>query len=1360
VLRCRAVLLSVLTTAFVAFAGRSKAAELPPAIVVKDHGNISRDRFPVTGGIPFPQGALQEEQLPRLALASVDGKEVPVQYAVTCRWPDGSVKWLLLDFQSSQASGQAASFHLKPLSADRMMLEPMVRQTADGVRVMTGGIEAAFEGDKVLIRTLRDGKRQTVVDGKLLSVIGVVERAGGATKGYALNLSRPTVELNGPMRAVLKFQGWHTSEDGDKFSPSVIRMSFYRDSTMFKVDHHFIFTKNPDTHMISRIALDMPLLPEVTEARFNPGKESLNLPIAGNPVGVYQANDVKITYPPETLFVPRFQVLGGAARNRANQGDRYRGAMVLSGPQASLGVFLKDMWQLAPKALTYDPQSRTLSVGVWPGEHAGNMDLMRVEVSRPEHFREYMKQEAREYNRWKGYCPCNLTQSAMGVGKTHEIVFDFAAEDPQRLAAEHAQPFTPFISPEWNVRSGAMGSMLLPGTYLKDLEAVIPKLADALLEEIEKRGWYGMFNYGDVQYVYRADKKRWMNYNPKYGWFNSGHVGGGGGMLQAFWYLYLRTGDPRYYRFAEARGRHKMDVDVVEWHENEGVIGSMVRHSGWDHWAGNHSTAGVHMFISGFPECYWITGYQRAHDISMLLGKLKASRFERGYGRQTDAAFHTTAQMWELTRGEEYYRRCLEYVDWYHQTVIEAPPDERVYSQNYGTRQTAVNYFYHVCPDEKVKAKLRRVFLADFGFYNGKGVAGRWPREAYGLACEMAPVNKHKRVLEEMLFKFREMLKEPLEMGHPMLVNMNSISYMNTIPYVLEQARRVNAEPRHQDLSELERDAISNRPAQEGHFRFFSLGAIANQDPYALDIAEMNYREPTPEVPDKPSVLKFDFGNPMKVAKGYIGVSVSDIYPTTAQNARIDKNLARVSFGVRRLYNGIPFQLPARDPETGNAALRLQNKKRYEIPLPRQGLRKIHILGHVSLDMSADGAGARYRLVPEKGQTRIFELEADRDYDYLFLKLSAVDKALWTRFIGGTRFETIHLNTYTIDTGGKPYGKLVIEDLGRQHDLLIAAITFEMAGEPEPTPVVWQKDFRVKTPSGNFEYRQGEFGKANREFSEAPRFNAHGMWSRARHEETIAAPDGTYELQIVADGMGGPSFKEEGENRYAFTGGYLNVLADGVCVVRQLQQTLGMTEVISVPMRVTGGHVNMTLEPVGDWNPARLAVYQVTELRLVKPSPGIEDLWREGRVKESAVAYGIYKLSRWDPNDLDYTGPKYRRWRGYLDGVDAGDLAAIDGVGSARMQLVFHVDVPDGGYRVRLQLSGMRGAKGRYYVEAEGKKVLENLTFKPSPTWHEFQTDVADGQLTFALRIYRDAMVKGWSWLIRSAIVERVSDTR
>ncbi len=69
-----------------------------PVRFVRHSGSDPSDRLqvaePVRFGVPFPRGALQS---PTATLISPEQEEVAAQARVTARWPDGSVRWTLVD---------------------------------------------------------------------------------------------------------------------------------------------------------------------------------------------------------------------------------------------------------------------------------------------------------------------------------------------------------------------------------------------------------------------------------------------------------------------------------------------------------------------------------------------------------------------------------------------------------------------------------------------------------------------------------------------------------------------------------------------------------------------------------------------------------------------------------------------------------------------------------------------------------------------------------------------------------------------------------------------------------------------------------------------------------------------------------------------------------------------------------------------------------------------------------------------------------------------------------------------------------------------------------------------------------------
>ena len=69
----------------------------PIPITVRAEDDVARHRWPLTVSVPFARGLLQRGQ----AVKVVDehGGAAPVQARPLVTWPDGSVRWLLLDTQ-------------------------------------------------------------------------------------------------------------------------------------------------------------------------------------------------------------------------------------------------------------------------------------------------------------------------------------------------------------------------------------------------------------------------------------------------------------------------------------------------------------------------------------------------------------------------------------------------------------------------------------------------------------------------------------------------------------------------------------------------------------------------------------------------------------------------------------------------------------------------------------------------------------------------------------------------------------------------------------------------------------------------------------------------------------------------------------------------------------------------------------------------------------------------------------------------------------------------------------------------------------------------------------------------------------
>ena len=71
-----------------------------------DGAHLTRTAEPISMGLPFPRSVCVDPQ--SLALVDAAGALCPLQVRVLDRWPDGSMRWALLDFQAD-AGGREPS---------------------------------------------------------------------------------------------------------------------------------------------------------------------------------------------------------------------------------------------------------------------------------------------------------------------------------------------------------------------------------------------------------------------------------------------------------------------------------------------------------------------------------------------------------------------------------------------------------------------------------------------------------------------------------------------------------------------------------------------------------------------------------------------------------------------------------------------------------------------------------------------------------------------------------------------------------------------------------------------------------------------------------------------------------------------------------------------------------------------------------------------------------------------------------------------------------------------------------------------------------------------------------------------------
>ena len=108
-------------------------------LIIAEEKNIARVNEPVTFGLPFPCGLLSETH----HLSLIDQRDQhrrPLQVEALDHWPDGSVRWALLDFQATVAAGETAGYHLRTAPDSSPAEAPQVSlvQAQDAWTIDTG----------------------------------------------------------------------------------------------------------------------------------------------------------------------------------------------------------------------------------------------------------------------------------------------------------------------------------------------------------------------------------------------------------------------------------------------------------------------------------------------------------------------------------------------------------------------------------------------------------------------------------------------------------------------------------------------------------------------------------------------------------------------------------------------------------------------------------------------------------------------------------------------------------------------------------------------------------------------------------------------------------------------------------------------------------------------------------------------------------------------------------------------------------------------------------------------------------------------------------------------------------------------
>jgi hypothetical protein len=647
-------------------------APLAVPLTIEETAGVARHAYPASASVPLPRALVATPDA--VWLARPDGAATVAQTRALERWPDGSVRWLLIDFLADVAAGGRATYTLRDGRRPRAPAGPRVRVESRGSHRMldTGVLRFVVPGDgSGLLAELVVGARQ--VRGPIpLPALSLAGAEAALPRLEAL-----TVETDGPVRTELLLSG--------RYAQGVaweLRLGAYAGQPFVRVQH--TVTNLADGYAAVRS------LPFAIGEPFTAGELGIDGGARRFP---------RLDAPHELLQAEAVPVLLDEGRG-GQHGDGWARA---SGDGVAVTIATRYFWEEWPKAITLAPDRLRLDL------LAGGEEPVRLGSG-----------AAKTHELWIAVEPA-----------------DHAASAPELAAALRA-PLTALPPARWTVATRALPQALAPeAPGAKDFLARLATANDRYQVRVRTERWddgppvpcserpaeharvgfYGALNWGDWNFPGFRDRSEGCD-----GWGNLEYD-----LPQVLALAYVATGVRPFLDGFIPAARHYRDVDVIhhapghpEWvglnHPHK------VNHFAWE------SPTKVdlgHTWTEGLITHYRLTGEVRSLEAARgIADALVRLRTKAGNPRQFGWPMIALAGVYDATGERRYLEAAKAYAE---VAVVEYRPTPAAGDWKMGILADGLAAVHALTND----ARLRDWLLA----YADAFVAerGRFPDPRYAL---------------------------------------------------------------------------------------------------------------------------------------------------------------------------------------------------------------------------------------------------------------------------------------------------------------------------------------------------------------------------------------------------------------------------------------------------------------------------------------------------------------------------------------------------------------------------------------------------------------------------------------------------
>ena len=401
----------------------------------------------VTGGIPIAEGTAPAGS--RFVLLDKNNKPVACQSEVLANWKDGSVRWVLLDFQSKPQANGNDKF--------KLVWDPQVKQAqvSNPVKAIQGPKASISSGQVKL--TAAPGVPLRVSDRFDVKLI-MTDRAGKRCEGV---VESSEVETNGKMRSTMLVKGSFRTPENKRIVDFRIRASVYAGLSQFYLEPQLLV--NADTgiiHYMNDLSFEFIPLKPIVSASIGGDPGWKGAPAAGSPVRLFQVDDENYH-------------LEGAS----GSGSKAPGWMQFNDGKGEIAVTLRDFWQQWPKSLEVD--SKVAKLGIFPKFKEGAFAHMLPWYKHDYLFdgNSYRVREG-QTRRWQVWVDLSGNGEALSKSVNMHLV---AAPDPVQA-----------------IKTGEWGYVAAAGTKgMAEYDSWADSQFEGYCRSIREQRDYGAMNWGD-----------------------------------------------------------------------------------------------------------------------------------------------------------------------------------------------------------------------------------------------------------------------------------------------------------------------------------------------------------------------------------------------------------------------------------------------------------------------------------------------------------------------------------------------------------------------------------------------------------------------------------------------------------------------------------------------------------------------------------------------------------------------------------------------------------------------------------------------------------------------------------------------